>query len=116
MEQTEPSRAATLVPDAPATREPAPALPRPPMRAAPAPIPARRPYLPLRPHRRLARADRAITAALFLGSLGLYTATLTRDLSVVSGDSNELIVKSALFQVAHSPGSPTYEWIGKLLT
>ncbi len=77
---------------------------------------ATRPYLPLRPLRRLDRADGASATALFLGSLGLYTATMTRGLSSLSTDSNELVTKSALVQVAHMPGAPLYIWLGKLFS
>src|SRR3954452_406527 len=78
--------------------------------------PAARPYLPLRPLRRLDRADAAIAAVLFLGSLALYTATLTHGLSSLSTDSNELVTKSALVEVAHMPGAPLYIWLGKLFS
>ena len=71
-----------------------------------------RPYLPLRPLRHLDRLDWALTATLFLASLGLYTATQTRGLSSISTDSNELVTKSALLQVAHMPGAPGYIWLG----
>src|SRR6476661_3186573 len=74
------------------------------------------PYLPVRPVRRIDRVDAAIAGLVLVLAATLYTVTLTRGLNSMSGDSSELITKSALFQVAHSPGSPLYVWLGKLFS
>ncbi|HMA33797.1 MAG TPA: DUF2723 domain-containing protein, partial [Chloroflexia bacterium] len=75
-----------------------------------------RPFLAVDPRRSLDRGDGLLGGSLFLGSLALYTATQTRGLSSISTDSNELVTKSALVEVAHMPGSPLYVWLGKLFS
>jgi|GEM_PF-3131383 len=74
------------------------------------------PYLATHPIRRWDISDARVALLLFLSSLGLYTATLAPSLTAASIDSNELITKSALMEVAHRPGAPFYIWVGHLFT
>lgn len=74
------------------------------------------PFLPVIPRRPLVRLDLVLAVALFAASLALYTLTMTRGLNSMSGDSSEMVTKSAMLEIAHSPGSPLYVWLGWLFS
>src|SRR5438045_1575577 len=58
--------------------------------------------------------DTLLALSLFVSSLLLYTITLAPTITTASSDSPELILKAAQGAVAHSPGSPSYIWLGHL--
>jgi hypothetical protein len=60
--------------------------------------------------------DRVLAAAVFVGCLGLYIATLTPGLCYPSGDSHELTLNALRLGVPHPTGYPVYTWLGFLFT
>lgn len=74
------------------------------------------PYLPQRPFKAWDRTDGILALSLFILSLALYVAMLTPTITSTSFDTPELVTKSGLLAVAHTPGSPVYVWLGYLFS
>ena len=60
----------------------------------------------------MARPRHLLPFLILAGTLGLYLATLTRN--VLPGDSGELIAASRTLSIAHPPGAPLYLLLGKV--